>query len=72
MGSLTRVNLTRLELAFEILKSSASPPLNWPSVDRAGSAKSVIDFVIISNDLINHLVKIHIDEENANVLIKMN
>ena len=36
-----------------------------------GIEKSVIDFVIMSSDLINHLDYIHIDNKRENVLTKL-
>jgi hypothetical protein len=35
-----------------------------------GVQKSIIDFVIASSDLIEHIIEIHIDEERVNVLTK--
>ena len=36
-----------------------------------GIEKSVIDFVIVSNDLVKHIEKIHIDDERKHVLTKI-
>jgi hypothetical protein len=36
-----------------------------------GSKKSVIDFVLVSNDLVKHIGRIHIDDQRINVLTKI-
>ena len=36
-----------------------------------GVEKSVIDFVVVSSDLIKHIEYMHIDEERVNVLTKL-